>query len=276
MTTHLRPAGAERHEADGGRTRAYAVCVNGHPVGDVELATDPRLGPTAGRVRTLRIHKPERGRGRGTVAALAAEEVLRGWGCRDVLLSLDARADVGLRLAAALGYTETGRTLDKKPAEAPELPHGCVVRPMAAAEYPDWRIAEADTYAQRWRERGMSPDEARSRSRADHDDLLPAGAATPDVALRVLEHDGAAVGTVWIALRPLIATGGYVYSVAVAPEHRGRGHGRTLMRVAERECLAAGLPTLGLHVFAGNDVALRLYESLGYRPTAYHLRKPLI
>ncbi|MFW6719255.1 GNAT family N-acetyltransferase [Streptomyces sp. MAR4 CNY-716] len=276
MTTHLRPAGAERRDPDGGRTRAFAVCVNGRPVGDVELATDPRLGRTTGRVRTLRIQRSERGRGRGTVAALAAEEVLRGWGCREVLLSLDARAGVGLRLAAALGYTETGRTLAKEPAAAPELPQGSVVRPMAAGEYPGWRDAEVDAYAHRWLDRGMSQAEARDRSAANHDDLLPGGAATADVALRVLEHDGVGVGTVWIALRPQIATGGYVYSVTVAPEHRGRGHGRTLMRAAEGECLAAGLRTLGLHVFAGNEMALRLYESLGYAPTAYHLSKPLI
>lgn len=276
MTTHLRPAGAERREPDGGRTRAFAVCVNGHPVGDVELATDPRLGPTAGRVRTLRIHRPERGRGRGTVAALAAEEVLRGWGCREVVLSLDPRAGVGLRLAAALGYTETGRTLAKELAAVPALPRGSVVRPMTADEYPGWRTAEVAAYAQRWLDRGLAPAEARDRSAADHDGLLPAGAATADVALRVLEHDGAGVGTIWISLRPKIATGGYVYSVTVAPEHRGRGHGRTLMRAAEGECLAAGLGTLGLHVFAGNEPALRLYESLGYGPTAYHLRKPLI
>jgi ribosomal protein S18 acetylase RimI-like enzyme len=276
MTTHLRPAGAERREADGGRTRAFAVCVNGRPVGDVELATDARLGPATGRVRTLRIHKPERHRGRGTVAALAAEEVLRGWGCREIVLSLDARAAVGLRLATALGYTETGRTMDKEPGEVPELPPEAVVRPLTAAEYPGWRTAEAESQVGRWLERGMAPEEARGRACADHDALLPSGHATPDVALRVLEHAGAAVGTIWVALRPLIATGAYVYSVTVAPEHRGRGHGRTLMLVAERECRAAGLRTLGLHVFAWNEVALRLYESLGYRPTAYHLRKPLI
>lgn len=54
MTTHLRPAGAERREPGGGRTRAFDVCVNGRPVGEVELATDPRLGPATGRVRTDR------------------------------------------------------------------------------------------------------------------------------------------------------------------------------------------------------------------------------
>ncbi|WBB60421.1 GNAT family N-acetyltransferase [Streptomyces sp. WMMC500] len=276
MTTHLRPAGAERREPDGGRTRSYAVCVNGRPVGDVELATDPRLGPATGRVRTLRIRRPERHRGRGTVAALAAEEVLRSWGCREVVLSLDARADIGLRLAAALGYTETGRTLDKEPGEAPEPPPHAVVRPLTAAEYPDWLTAETQAYARRWLTRGMAPDEALRRSRALHDDLLPAGAATPDAALRVLEHGGVAVGTVWIALRPRIAAGGYVHSVTVAPEHRGRGHGRTLLLAAERECRAAGLRTVGLHVLAGNEVALRLCESMGYRPAAYHLSKPLI
>ncbi len=55
--------------------------------------------------------------------------------------------------------------------------------------------------------------------------------------------------------------------VEVSPAHRGRGHGRTLMLLAERECLAAGVRNLGLNVFADNAVAVRLYGSLGYRVT---------
>ena len=57
----------------------------------------------------------------------------------------------------------------------------------------------------------------------------------------------------------------YVYDVEVDEAHRGRGHGRALMLLAERSALAAGRPLLGLHVFAGNTPAIGLYESLGYR-----------
>lgn len=80
MTTTLRPTGPIQQGADGARTRAYDVCDNGRPVGAVEIGTDPGFGATAGVLRSLRIDEPNRRRGRGTIAALAAEEVLRGWG----------------------------------------------------------------------------------------------------------------------------------------------------------------------------------------------------
>ncbi|MFD7737879.1 hypothetical protein [Kitasatospora sp. NPDC059800] len=47
------------------------------------------------------------------------------------------------------------------------------------------------------------------------------------------------------------------------------------MLLAERECLAAGVRDLGLNVFAGNEVAIRLYASLGYRVTNRIYGKPL-
>ena len=36
------------------------------------------------------------------------------------------------------------------------------------------------------------------------------------------------------------------------------------------------MDALGLNVFADNTPALRLYESLGYRPTRYHQYKTLL
>lgn len=79
-----------------------------------------------------------------------------------------------------------------------------------------------------------------------------------------------------MARRSAPREGAYVYDVGVAEEHRGRGHGRSLMLLAERVALADGMDTLGLHVFADNTPALRLYESLGYRVTSYNLYKHLL
>jgi ribosomal protein S18 acetylase RimI-like enzyme len=110
------------------------------------------------------------------------------------------------------------------------------------------------------------------------DELLPEGAATRGVALRVLAHEGADVGRVWVALGhgPRSDCDAYVYEVEVDAALRGRGHGRTLMLVAEREALAAGARTLGLHVLAANSPAVNLYSSLGHRPVEYHFHKPLL
>ncbi|MCF3100833.1 GNAT family N-acetyltransferase [Streptomyces roseoverticillatus] len=278
MTTTLRPTAPEQLGPGGARSRSYEVCVNSRPVGAVELSTDHRFGPAAGRIVRLAIDERDRRRGRGTVAALAAEEVLRGWGCTRIEVSVDAGAEVGLGLAGALGYAERSRNMAKTLTAAPRLPEGTEGRRMTGAEYPGWRAESRAAYAQDWIDRGVPADQAHAKAEADDRALLPGGADTEGAVLRVLTHRGTAVGTLWVALRSAGPgePDAYVYDVEVVPEHRGRGHGRSLMLLAEAEVLALGARTLGLNVFAGNVPALRLYESLGYAPTAYHLYKPLL
>ncbi|MEV0255986.1 GNAT family N-acetyltransferase [Streptomyces sp. NPDC050732] len=274
MTTTLRPTGPLQQSADGGKARTYDVCVNSRPVGSIALATHEVFGPRVCRVRDLRITEPDRGRGRGTVAALAAEEVARGWGCTRIEAAVPAAATAALRLCMALGYVERNRVLRKPlPADAPALPDGVEWRPMAEDEYEPWLAREEDGYVQDWTERGVPEAEARAKARADHARLLPQGLATPDSWVSVLTRHGVRVGTLWVALEDEDA---FVYNVEVAEEHRGQGHGRSLMRVAEAQGRAAGRNRIGLNVFAGNTPALRLYESLGYEPASYYLYKPLI
>lgn len=276
MTTTLRPTGPEQRTENGGRARSYEVTVNGRRVGCLDLATDERLGAEVGRIERLDIDAPDRHRGRGTVAALAAEEVLRGWGCTQVAVSIPAQATAGLGLAGALGFGERSRNMVKELTEAPELPAGSEVRPMGEAEYPAWLEHERAGYIRDWLERGVPEEAARAKADAEYPTLLPDGPATPGALLRVLAHHGTDVGTIWVSLRPGESPDAYVFSVLVAEEHRGHGHGRTLMLAAERDALAAGARAIGLHVFGGNTPALRLYESLGYRPTQYHLYKQLL
>ncbi|MFF4602389.1 GNAT family N-acetyltransferase [Streptomyces sp. NPDC001339] len=276
MTTTLRPAGPEERHDDGTRARRYDVCVNSRRVGGVRLATDAQFGAAAGRIADLRIDPADRRRGRATVAALAAEEVLRGWGCRQIELTVPAEAGAAVRLAAALGYIERGRTLSKPLTEAPRLPEGSRDRPLSAGEYPAWRDAAVAEYVRTQVAQGTSRDRAEEAARADHHALLPDGAETPGQVLRLLVHGGTDVGHLWVALGRPGQPGGYVVDVRVAPDHRGRGHGRTLMLVAERISLAAGDAVLGLYVYADNAPARRLYDSLGYRPAAYRLWKPVL
>ncbi|GHF39567.1 N-acetyltransferase [Streptomyces mashuensis] len=272
MTTTLRPTAPERRTADGHRARTYDVCVNSRPVGSVEITTDRRFGPRYGRIERLAIAGPDRRRGRGTVAALAAEEVLRGWGCRQIAVTVPAGEEAALGLVRALGYAERSRSMEKTLGTAPPLPGGVTVRELGAAEFPAWEADAKAGYAQDWAENGLPEAVARAKADRDHATALPAGPDTPGTVLRALTSGGQDVGTLWVALKE---DAGFVFLVKVGAAHRGRGHGRTLMRLAERECLAAGARTLGLHVFAANTPAVRLYDSLGYWPTAFHFYKPL-
>ncbi|MFZ3496401.1 GNAT family N-acetyltransferase [Streptomyces sp. 5.8] len=274
MTTTLRPSGPLQQSTGGARSRPYEIRVNSRRVGALLLAADTPFGPTVAEIRELAVEEPDRRRGRATVAALAAEEVLRGWGCRRVRVSVPAGSAGGLRLAAALGYAEYSRNMAKElPAEPPALSEGVAGRPMTEAEFETWLAAGREEYAQNWISRGMSAAAAHTKSENDHAAMLPQGLATPGISICVLEAAGVPVGTVWVAPN---RGDSYVYDVAVAEEHRGRGHGRDLMLLAERTALAAGHRVLALHVFSDNVPAVRLYESLGYRATDVNYAKDLI
>ncbi|MEU2389958.1 GNAT family N-acetyltransferase [Streptomyces sp. NPDC007369] len=274
MTTTLRPSGPLQQGAGGARSRPYEIRVNSRRVGALLIACDSPFGPAVGEIRDLAVDPPDRGRGRATVAALAAEEVLRGWGCRRVTASVPTASPAGLRMAAALGYTESGRNMAKDlAAEPPVLSAGVLGRPMTPAEYEAWYAEAVAGYAADWVGRGMPADAARAKSEADHARQLPRGLDTPGADLCVLEAAGVPVGHVWVAPS---GPGAYVYDVAVAEPYRGRGYGRDLMLLAERTALAGGHRVLALHVFAGNTPALRLYESLGYRTTNVYFAKDLL
>lgn len=279
MTTTLRPTGPLQHEADGARSRSYEVCVNSRPVGTIEIATFPALSATAGTIRSLHIDEADRRRGRGTVAALAAEEVLRGWGCTQVLVSVPPEATAATRLTTALGYTERSRNMLKElPEQPPALPANVEGRPMTEAEFQRWWATAIETYAQSWIDRGVPADEAQTKSEADHRRSLPDGLATAGTRLSVLVHDGVVVGHLFVGRREVRPgeLSAYVYDVEVAEGRRGQGHGRSLMLLAERVALDAGPRLLGLHVFADNTPAIRLYESLGYGTTAVNSFKQLL
>src|SRR5262245_49899641 len=57
---------------------------------------------------------------------------------------------------------------------------------------------------------------------------------------------------------------GWVNYLAVAPDARGLGHGRSIMAEVERLLVERGCPKLNLQVRADNEQALGFYAALGY------------
>jgi len=78
-----------------------------------------------------------------------------------------------------------------------------------------------------------------------------------------LREDGRLVGTAMVGCD---GHRGWVYYLAVAQSHRGRGLGRELMAAAERWLKAAGAPKIQFMVRAENDAVLSFYDHLGYIP----------
>ncbi len=73
--------------------------------------------------------------------------------------------------------------------------------------------------------------------------------------------DGEVVGT---ALAGYDGVRGWLYKLAVAPEHRRQGIGRSLVAHAVRALKAMGCAKVNLQVTADNEAAVAFYESLGF------------
>ena len=280
MTTTLRPREPEIPLPGGrGRCRLYAVCVNGRPVGSVRITSRMHPGGQVGEISELRIDEGRR-RGRGTVAALAAEEVLRGWGCRRVEVWVPSEEGL-LRFASALGYTEYAHTVGKRLSIACDLPMEYSIRSREREDRPvrraygealptDHLLAGSTDWS------GATP----TLEEDAHDRLRYGNSAMSVAVLLTLVAGGVEVG--WVSVSPARGEPGeegldaWIHHLEVASEHRGRGYGRALMGAAERRCLATGARMVGVRVPTRNPAVAHLCGELGYQVTGRLLGKPLL
>jgi ribosomal protein S18 acetylase RimI-like enzyme len=145
---------------------------------------------------------------------------------------------------------------------------------MTQAEFDAWLPDAVDHYASDIAGGGLSEEAARAKADRDFPRLLPDGLATQGQWLYIVEHDGDAVGMLWLAEREDdFGRNLFVYDVLIDEEHRGRGLGKAAMALAEDEARRRGITRVTLNVFGGNDVARNLYRSLGYSETAIYMMK---
>jgi len=105
---------------------------------------------------------------------------------------------------------------------------------------------------------GRTMHEALIDARALMIQLLPEGRETKGHRFFLLPGN---VGYLWYAR----AHGSlFVYDLFVKKRYRGRGHGRTAMLWLEEEAAGLGEDRIVLSVFAHNEAAIALYESLDY------------
>lgn len=152
------------------------------------------------------------------------------------------------------------------------------LRAMTDDEFAEYRGQTSAHYAAALLDSGaLGAEEALLYAERQTDELLPHGVRTRDMVLLVAEHDGDAVGSIWIGLPGSDADhpGAWVYDLHVAAAHQGHGYGRAIMEAGEAAMVARGVDEIGLNVFGRNAAAVRLYQSLGYQVTSQQMTKPL-
>ncbi len=94
--------------------------------------------------------------------------------------------------------------------------------------------------------------------------------SAPTARVFIAEHDdGKRCGYLWMGMRKSqdfwdIQTPLWIYDIVVAPESRGNGLGRQLMKKAEEFAFELN-HNIGLFVHSDNEGAIALYEKTGYR-----------
>ena len=129
------------------------------------------------------------------------------------------------------------------------------------AEYIAHRMLAGET-------REVAEDNA-ERSRSEN---FPGG--VPKASHRVFDvvDDDELVGYLWIGPRLDGSDQWWVYDVEILEEYRRRGFARAALELGHAEARELGAAAIGLNVFAFNEGARKLYESLGYEPTAIQMK----
>jgi ribosomal protein S18 acetylase RimI-like enzyme len=157
------------------------------------------------------------------------------------------------------------------------MPETLRLRPMTDNEFARFRDRAVRDYAADKVATGeWPPERSEELAKAQTDQLLPEGPHTPGMLLLMAEseQDGA-VGYAWLALATQDVSRAWIYDISIDGEQRGKGYGRALLNGLEQVALEHGCSSIGLNVFAGNDVARRLYERAGFSLTSIQMAKPL-
>jgi ribosomal protein S18 acetylase RimI-like enzyme len=154
------------------------------------------------------------------------------------------------------------------------VPEAPVIRPLREDEYDAFVGRGLAFYVNDMVAAGVDRDVAQAKADRDLPQILPQGLATPDHSMYAIEDEGRFAGYLWLCDRDSeLGHSLFVYAIEIDEEFRGRGLGRAAMVFAEEAAKRLGIAKVALNVFGGNEVARRLYRSLGYQETAIHMEK---
>jgi ribosomal protein S18 acetylase RimI-like enzyme len=116
--------------------------------------------------------------------------------------------------------------------------------------------ADADALIELWRRCDLVRPQNDPRK-----DIARKLAVQPELFLVAMGDEGAVIGSVMCGYE---GRRGWINYLAVDPDRRLRGVGRTLMAEAERRLRALGCPKINLQVRSTNRAVLDFYRAIGF------------
>ena len=150
------------------------------------------------------------------------------------------------------------------------------LRPMTESEYQLLRESIFEDYARESANvTSATIEEGRNMAARQFDQLLPDGMTSKGHYFwRIVNDNGDAAGDLWVLVESEKARA-FIYFIGIDERYRGHGYSKAAMLALESTVKPLGANHIDLNVFGDNTVAVRLYESLRYKPTAMNMRKEL-
>jgi ribosomal protein S18 acetylase RimI-like enzyme len=145
---------------------------------------------------------------------------------------------------------------------------------MNSTEFQDYLNSAIKSYAKSNVQSGnWNEQESICKATEQYAHLLPDGEKTTDNKLFTIRSNGQEVGMIWFAVKT--NNKGFIYDIKIREDYRGQGFGKQAMEEIEKLGREIGIKSIGLHVFAHNQIARGLYGKLGYEETSIVMSKEL-
>lgn len=147
---------------------------------------------------------------------------------------------------------------------------------MTVAEFEAFREMSVRNYAKQnimsgtWTEK-----EAFEKSEQAYEKLIPNGRNSSNHFFwKITNEQGERMG--WLYADPFHPQKeAFIYSFGLYEAFRGRGLAQLALQTLDERARELGAERLALHVFAHNEIAVHLYEKMGYAMTNIRMRKQL-
>ena len=121
---------------------------------------------------------------------------------------------------------------------------------------------------------------ATSRTEQAYGSFLGTQLDEPNIVILVAERDGEVIGYTYAGVEghdymSLRGPAGVLYDIVVDPAHRRQGVGRMLLDATLEVLKARGAPRVVLSTAERNEVAQRLFDRAGFRPTMIEMTREL-